>query len=271
MIAAGLLTARRNRSLESKKKEKSGKKERKPETFKKLPEFSTREGICREWYYIGSRMRRRIVHEPNSSDDFIEFIEKVSDLHIEGLLACENQRARNLGLVLLDAKKREKFCGLIRIWSNENNWGLGGGDIAEIWEAIMTSIHRNAEECRFKKTGKLGGYVRWIAICRATDFLRRRIRIDPNAKLDSITHYDEHHETPSPKFIKTVRARFRMLAKIEKLVMTHDLRLFYGEGCKRWPSPSKLTASVNKARKAPLSVTAVRSARARGRRKLRMR
>lgn len=205
--------------------------------------------------------------EPTSSDDsFDEF----GDLDIERLLASDKQDYRNLGLVLLDFKKRDKYCGALRIWSNERDWGLSGADIAEIWEAVLSSIHRRIEERRFEETGKLRGYIRTIAIRRAIDFLRRSIRIDHAAKVhwETIKRVDQRHEPPDPKFIEIARARFLKLAKNEKLVATYDLRLFYRARGQRWTSPRELTAIINKGRRNKLTVAAVRSARARGRRKL---
>jgi DNA-directed RNA polymerase specialized sigma24 family protein len=201
--------------------------------------------------------------------------EKASDSEIEELLASSESEDTKLGRVLLDHTKREKFFRLLRWWSNHRGWCLSPPDIAEIWDAAMESVARNVIRGRFKKTGAIDGYVRKITRCRAIDFLRRRLPIDPHFDLGKFSDRCYTDDDEIPEHILELRQRIAdalpTLSERERDVMTSWIRFAVANGA--FPSVKVLVEEVNSERakrgEGPLTEDSVRSAKARALKKLR--
>lgn len=224
------------------------------------------------------------MHNRGTDDEF--GFENVSDLEIEELLASddpddvEREKKQKLGLVILVARKRSMFCGHLRKLSNNSNWRLGSEDIVQIWEATFDSIRKNVVDLlRFRVTGHLNGYIRWILYCRTVDFLRRRIPIDSGFDLMQIEKGPEKRdERPEAQIVRMILCRVAKAGDLETtdeanwhlkpamfgdnewLVLRHLAELSLDGNAKL--KPKALAKSVNIQRidegQSLLSVTAVR-------------
>lgn len=195
----------------------------------------------------------------------------MSDGRIKQLLASDVEERQHLGLVFLDDKKRELIGGWLRRWSDDRGWRLSSTDIAIIYEKTIDSIRDYVENGEFKTEGNLNAFVGKFAYRRAIDFLRRRIPINPDLDVEpfAISRYDAPHEQPVTISLKQIVRQFHNLSNTERRVIIVDVRLYLAKDCKKWPSPTELMYAVNDNGQPQLTLDAVRSARARARRKLR--
>jgi hypothetical protein len=214
------------------------------------------------------------VQEPGK--DYLDPRE-VDDRAIEQLLVNEHRGMREFGLALLDAKKRDKACGLLRFWSNNDKWHLSSADIAAIWEATMICIQKNVEARRFRISGRkltLTAYVRVIVFRQAISFLRKRgpdfgWDVDLDAYLDDRAwRYDNRHRTHEVDIVDLIRSRFHDLSQLEQHVAKRYLRLEVAANGKGF-STSDLITACNKNWPSELTKGQVLQAKKRALRKLR--
>lgn len=177
-----------------------------------------------------------------------------------------------VGLAMLDAKYEGRVRDKIREWSNAENWRLSDWDIDVIWLHTTAALKSYVRSGKFRRGGSLWGLVSTFAKWRAKDFLRRRKGFNCDVDIEDIEDVktrrcDEPHEQPNAA--KMIRERFHELTEKQKLVVTHQIRLFYASDGKIWPTPRAVMESVNADGTHSLSLDAVKKLLERAHEKLR--
>ncbi len=207
------------------------------------------------------------------------------DQIIEKMLASRNPLRRRRGVELVDERKRSGICGLLRRWSNGNeySWKLSSTEIAEVWAATLAAIFERSERGWHKKSpthsrltqtkGTFNGLIRKVARNKAVDRVRNRCKTIPYQYEDAdqrakMWRHEKAHEELFKKWRKRMRKRVKKLSKTEKPVFFHYLELYYANGGKA-PATEELKAACNTDGSQALTTFAVKSALGRAMRKLR--
>lgn len=187
------------------------------------------------------------------------------DARIKRLLLSVKPAQQKAGLVLLDETYREEIHGYIRFWNEKSLVKLNSDDLSDIWRATLNSVALNVENGKFKSKGDLRAYLRTIAHCRAVDLIRKILRIRPTAYLDDRPVWSP---VQRGEILEAINKLVRNLRDKLRIVIETDIVLFFEEF--KWPSIEVLTVELNRLfPQTPLTKSAVRGRRSRGRAKLR--